>query len=77
MLQEELPCCVPSPERAFFFLQLFRCTSVGYIMWFANISSCNLLRITYGATKLPQNLLENLPSVTGHQQEVEGQKCKT
>ena len=76
MLQEELPCSVPSPERAFF-LQLFRCTSVGYIMWFANISSCNLLRITYGATKLPQTLLENLLNVTRHQREVEGQKCKT
>lgn len=44
-------------------------------MWFANISSCNLLR--NGAAKLPQTLLENLPSVTGHQREVEGQKCKT
>ena len=76
MLQEELPCSVPSPERAFF-LQLFRCTSVGYIMWFANISSCNLLRITYGATKLLQTLLENLLNVTRHQREVEGQKCKT
>ena len=77
MLQEELPCSVPSPERAFFFATFSLPQRWIHHVCFANISSCNLLRITYGATKLPQTLLENLLNVTGHQREVEGQKCKT
>ena len=66
MLQEELPCSVPSPERTFF---------CNFFVAPALNTSCGLTT-SRRATKLPQNLLENLPSVTGYQREVEGQKCK-